>query len=168
MTWMTKPSAIMPEIPYKQSENGIIGHTFGYGLGLMLAAYDGFEYIQHGGYFPPYHTLMSLFPTQNLGIFTSTNEGLAYVDASVLHAFIFELLRGSSNAKEIALQQWSKLKAIKEEKKSKEEKVLETFLNEKKNSSPVYAEDDIVGKYGSGGSGTILNLRLFLLCLHLY
>lgn len=153
MAWMTKPAAIMLNIPFKQNENDLVGHTFGYGLGLMLAAYDGFEYIHHGGYFPPYHTLMSLFPTQNLGIFTSTNEGLAYVDASVLHAFIFEVLRGSSNAKEIALQQWSKMQAIKEDKKIKKEKVLDKFLNEKKHLSSIHNADDIVGKYGSGGSG---------------
>lgn len=154
MAWMTKPAAIMPEIPFKQNDNAIVAHTFGYGLGFMLAAYDGFEYIHHAGYFPPYHTLMSLFPAKKLGIFTSTNEGQAKVDAAVLHAFIFELLRGSSNATEIALQQWNNLKAIKDEEKSKEKNVLETFLNEAKNSQ-VHAQDNIVGKYGSGGSGKV-------------
>lgn len=150
---MTKTASFIPVVPFKKSEGDIIGQTYGYGLGLVLSAYDGWEYVAHGGYFPTYHSLMSLFPGQNLGIFTSTNEGPALVEATVLHTFIFELLRGKNNAKEVALKEYNNRKTIKNITESMTKDALDKFITNSTSMGRTQNSSDVTGKYGSGGSG---------------
>lgn len=158
MNWLIQPANSLPLMLYKSTDADLVANTFGYGLGLMLASYDGWEYIHHGGYFPPYRSLMSLFPSQKLAIFTSGNEGPVQVDPVILHAFIFEVLRGTSDeaATEKVNRMWDTHKAIKEEREKKKQKTLKRFLEEntnKRTSTGFNHADDIVGKYGSGASG---------------
>lgn len=153
MSWMTKTASVIPVVPFKKSEDDIIVQTYGYGLGLILSAYDGWEYVAHGGYFPTYHSLLSLFPSQNLGIFTSTNEGPALVDAVVLHTFIFELFRGKNNATEVALNNYKKLEAVEDKTEDLKKDALETFMTNSTSMGHTQNDSDVTGKYGSGSSG---------------
>lgn len=166
MAWMTKPASVMPAVAFKSSETDLIISSYGYGLGLMLASYDGWQYIHHGGYFPPYHTLMSLFPSQNLGVFTSTNEGPLKVDAAILHAFIFEVLRGTSNPAEAVQSLWDKQTARREENEKTKEKALRKFLEENTDKESAQMQNEIVGKYGSGGSGNYIETKYFYTFKH--
>lgn len=55
--------------------------------------------MSHGGYIPPYESLMHLFPSLNLGIFVTMNgPGTAAASAEPVNALlnkIFDILQGT-------------------------------------------------------------------------
>lgn len=154
MKWIRKPAIYS----FRLEEGvGAYINTYGYGLGLMTAAYETLEYFQHGGYTPPYGSHLSLLPSENIGIFTSTNQAPmpTLTFPVVLHVFIIETLRGADNALEKALNVWEDLRNTKQKKSQQRVKAIERFLE----SSKTFAggrkpnAEDIVGKYGSGTAG---------------
>lgn len=126
---------------------------FAYGQGLIISEHDGWEYIKHGGDIAPYHSLLSLFPAQNLSIFTSTNQGPLRIDRKVLHSFIFDTLRGAADAEEKAKKACDKWLSKEETKKKNREKAYEIFLKENVSSHIKRKAGELVGKYGSGAAG---------------
>jgi len=153
--WMAKPSNMYPGYAFKQSEEDIIINQFGYALGLFLSDYDGWLYVQHGGYFPPYRSQMSLYPTKNLAVFSSSNVGPAWVDPMVLHAFIFETIARNPNAAENAMKLKENLDAEKELKKMNAEKEFKTIYDAAVEKGSSQKAADIVGQYGSGSGGQV-------------
>lgn len=143
--WMRKPAIFTPTM---------FG-SFAYGQGFFLYEYKGWEYIHHSGGLPPYQTLLSIFPQQNLSIFTASNIGPLQLDPTVLHAFIFETLNGADNPEHeasIVAEAW---KLRQEQKKKTKNTDLQTFLKEKascflKGTDPA---SEPIGKYGSGAAG---------------
>lgn len=159
MNWLVRPASSVFGMNYKAaSDEDLVFNTFGYGTGLFLTAYDGWQQIQHGGYFPPYRSQMSLFPEKNWAIFSNTNEGPVYVDPLNLHAFIFETLRGTLNITEKYKRVWDKTAAVALEEITKKRLIMEKYIEESTinpNDIDAFAlnAEEIVGKYGSGGSG---------------
>lgn len=161
MKWLVKPSSSVNMMSYKASDEDPILNSFGYGTGLLLSAYDGWELIQHNGYFPPYLTQMSLFPEKNLAIFSSSSESPVLVDPVNLHAFIFETLRGTFNISERPKPNWNKhamatLQKHKNRNISMEKHIKE--ISDATNNTIPQKADEIVGKYGSGVSGMVSKL----------
>ncbi|ODM96889.1 hypothetical protein Ocin01_09789 [Orchesella cincta] len=97
MSWLYSLSSVPAEFngDKNQETDGVFG-VYGYGLGFTLALYDGWKTYQHGGFYPPYRSLITVFPKKRLAIFTSSNqlEANNAFPQSVVHSFVFETLRG--------------------------------------------------------------------------
>ncbi|CAL8109669.1 unnamed protein product [Orchesella dallaii] len=161
MRWLRKPAIHVPSLGFKHATDEKIADVFAYGLGLRLGTYDGWQYIQHTGYFPPYYSHMSLFPDLKIGIFTTTNQGPVEVDSLVLHTFIFETLRGTENAVEKAMQNWKEIKTKSRKAYNEREKAFSEVLLQSKKPEIHQSFKNIVGNYGSGGSGDLEVLEKF-------
>ncbi|CAL8128956.1 unnamed protein product [Orchesella dallaii] len=155
MLWTREPSIHFPYSDFKITDNDITTNTLSYGLALRLGIYDGWEHINHGGYFPPYKSLISMFPALKLGIFTSSNQAPSLVDQTVLHSFIFETLRGNENARKVAETVHKKEQRRHLEEMNSKKKQLGAFLraSEKEGFHP--SPNEIVGRYGNGLSGEL-------------
>lgn len=156
MKWLRHGSNPVPRNSFKSSEDEIVLNLLSYGLGLMTASYDGWEYLQHSGYYASYGSLMSLFPSQKLGIFTSSNQAPVMLDQMILHSFIFETLERSENVEERITRLIDRKSTEYAEKISTQTKVTKNFLGglgEHKKTNRNFSE--ITGSYGSGSSGDI-------------
>lgn len=149
MSWITKPAIMLPGQTYRKSDEVIVINRQAYGLGLILATYNGWPYLQHSGFFTPYASLLSLFPDQKLGIFTSTNQGPALWSDLVVHSVIVEILQGNPDAAAKAQATFERLKEERELDNIKKEQVVKNIFHK----GPKNNADDIVGKYGSGAAG---------------
>lgn len=153
MGWLLKPAIQMPAVALKQSDDQLIGAAYSYGMGFFLGHLDGWEYNYHGGDWSPYVSLMSLLPSQNLGIYTSVNEGPLMLDRIVPHAFIFELLKGTP-AKEAREKAMNRIEKLRKRMKIRRERGRENILEQHKGKG-VKSIEEIVGKYGSGSGGDL-------------
>ncbi|CAL8137117.1 unnamed protein product [Orchesella dallaii] len=98
MSWLYTLSSVPAEFngDKNQETDGVYG-VYGYGLGFTLALYDGWKTYQHGGFYPPYRSLITIFPKKRVAVFSSSNqlEANNAFPQSVVHSFIFETLRGN-------------------------------------------------------------------------
>jgi hypothetical protein len=100
MSWLSKSAIQVPFDGWKTNVENSARGNFGYGLGLSIGTYDGWERVSHGGYIPPFLSQLTLFPALNIGIFTTSNGPGALPQGSemnLLHAQIFDILNGKSN-----------------------------------------------------------------------
>ncbi|CAL8109666.1 unnamed protein product [Orchesella dallaii] len=153
MKWMTKPAIAMAPFTFKTSEEQRLASSMAYGLGLMLANYDGWQFVHHGGYFPPYNTLLSLFPEKKIAVFSSSNQGPLLLDSAVLSTFIYDTLAGLNNATEKAIERLESQRVSFAQKISKRDEAVTKFVE--KSKSVKKQNEDIIGKYGSGSSGDV-------------
>lgn len=132
-------------------------HGYAYGQGLILAEYGGWEWIYHGGDLSPYFSMLSFFPSNKLGIFTSTNQGPLQTDRTVLHSFILDVMNGVEDAEEKANKVMKEFKLKAEQKNKNHGKTVEKFLQKSaENAGPLKKHaEELVGKYGSGPLGMI-------------
>lgn len=149
MLWMRKP-AIHTVFPLKYEDSVI--NTFSYGLGLYNGALSEQEYIYHDGWIMPYRSLISLFPGEDIGIFSTSNQAPVQVDQMVLHSFILETLKDGDNPLTVASNLWGVMKIKENEKAKWRTNELEMFLKESELFEEGKAED-VIGKYGNGRSG---------------
>ncbi|ODN01571.1 Protein flp [Orchesella cincta] len=153
MRWMTKPSNALPISAFKTSEEDRIITLMAYGLGLSIASYDGWQYVQHSGSFPPYSSFMSLFPEKKVGIFSNTNQGPVLADVRILHTFIYDTLIGVNDATEKALKALRNHQAEPRKLTEKGARVVTEFLQ--KCTKTRSQNEVIIGNYGSGIQGDI-------------
>lgn len=152
MRWTQKPAIHSPNL---HTGVGVHVHTYGYGLGLMIGSYETLDFVHHGGYTPPYGSQFSLLPSENIGVFTSTNQTPLKVPPLALHAFIVETLRGSEDATEKAMKVMEDVRRKEEAKLKRRAEIIEKFLEESKTlaGGKKPEAEEIVGKYGSGAIG---------------
>lgn len=155
MQWTTKTSGMMDWYGFKTTDEDLVINQFAYGLGIMLSSYDSWNYVQHGGDFPPYHSQLSFYPTQKLGIFSSINMGMGQypIDRLALHAFIFETLKGNPNAAEKAERLSHQLSKLKHNKRIQDEENFQEFYQTQARKAKLHRQNEIVGVYGSGHAG---------------
>jgi CubicO group peptidase (beta-lactamase class C family) len=75
LSWLYKSSIQIGVLPGKISDTDGPTGRYGYGLGFFLGAYDGYATIDHGGYWPPYHSTLFLYQNgeKQLGVFLTSN-----------------------------------------------------------------------------------------------
>ncbi|CAL8129100.1 unnamed protein product [Orchesella dallaii] len=154
MKWITTPAIVRTPFTFKTSEEGQFISYMGYGLGLNIGSYEGWQHIYHSGHFAPYSALMSLFPEKNLGIFTGSNQGLTLVDVKVVHHFIYDVLSHVANASEKALARLRHEQNLLADGKLGRNDGVTNFLESVKNKE-VKNQDNILGQYGSGDLGDV-------------
>jgi len=119
MKWTQKMSNLFLPFEFKSNASDVLYGDFAYGLGLFIGTYDGnptltprvlsptsterscfflgFERIGHGGYLPPYTSLMTFLPALNIGLFTTANGPGAAVNTAhiMLHEIILNILQSN-------------------------------------------------------------------------
>jgi CubicO group peptidase (beta-lactamase class C family) len=101
MRWLRKPTNPFNFNGYESGSSKVNG-DLAYGLGLNIGFYEGTRMLQHGGFWPPYASQMTLYPDLNLGIFSSSNgpgrlDGYGYL---TLHNSIAALFLGTKTIEE--------------------------------------------------------------------
>ncbi|CAL8109668.1 unnamed protein product [Orchesella dallaii] len=153
MRWMTKPSNALPVSSFKTSEEDRIVTLMAYGLGLVVASYDGWQHVQHSGYFPPYSSFMSLFPEKKIGIFTSSNQSPALIDSGIIHTLVYDLLIGVNDASTKALRHLEYKRKEHMQLIERRDENVAKFLQ--KYALTEKQDEDIFGNYGSGIAGDV-------------
>ncbi|XP_021963681.1 uncharacterized protein LOC110859117 isoform X2 [Folsomia candida] len=156
MGWLTAPSNLQVAgfIKTGDNPNATVDLNLAYGLCLNVGVYDGWLRVSHGGYIPPYESLMHLFPSLNLGIFVTMNgPGTAAASAEPVNALlnkIFDILQGNTKrGSKVASHSFSDLTVgpypiIRERKENKVEGLAQV-----KRIEP----EEAVGVFGSGFNG---------------
>ncbi|XP_035704457.1 uncharacterized protein LOC118434631 [Folsomia candida] len=141
MDWLYKPSNLMfADAIYDAND---IENRYASGLGLHLGLFNGFATVTHGGFLPPYDSLITMTPGLNFGIFTAASGPgkLTEFTRSRLHTRIYDIIQGTSHGETKNIQNPSKTVHIKPAMRY--------------SSSIMVDPNDIVGKYGSGLSGDL-------------
>ncbi|CAL8109662.1 unnamed protein product [Orchesella dallaii] len=150
---------VIPEL-FKGNEDDNVIANYAYSLGLIISSYDGWQYINHNGFFPPYSSQLSLYPALKLGIFSSS-QSVTEVSMLALHMFITEILRGTENATEKVMKVIEQQKTLRNIVLIQKQQALQNFLGRNETTSIVESDGEIVGKYGSAIGGDLEVLEKF-------
>ncbi|KAG4068093.1 hypothetical protein HA402_001518 [Bradysia odoriphaga] len=85
----------------REDSDSIVYGDLGTAQGFFSSLYDGWSVIHHGGYWPPYHCDMRLFPATRIGVFICTNGPgaiLNYPTHEITALNIFELVRATNRS----------------------------------------------------------------------
>ncbi|CAG7726550.1 unnamed protein product [Allacma fusca] len=102
MQWLRKPTNPFNFNGYQSGSSQVNG-DIAYGMGLNIGFFEGTRMVQHGGYWAPYASQMTLYPDLNIGIFSSANgpgrlDGYSHND---LHNALAALFLGKKSVEDI-------------------------------------------------------------------
>ncbi|OXA47580.1 uncharacterized protein LOC110855704 [Folsomia candida] len=164
MNWLYVPSSLTPSGTLKSENNpdSIINLNIAYGLCLDIGVYDGWLRIGHGGYLPPFESLMTLYPELGLGVFMAmSGPGTLYATSmpnSWIQAQLFEILRGATKQGVGSYDGFSSKTYTAPPLDSTPLADLSRIptRNQDTNSEARISPDEAVGTYGSGFNGEMI------------
>ncbi|KAH7100785.1 beta-lactamase/transpeptidase-like protein [Auriculariales sp. MPI-PUGE-AT-0066] len=80
-------TVVNPGLPYPPE----LGPTT-YGLAFEASSYQGHQFVEHGGSLPGYHSQITRFPNDGLGIAILVNEDLTFTYQAIKHRIAEDLL----------------------------------------------------------------------------
>jgi len=86
ISWVTK-NCIQMDPGFSSNPAELYYTNYGYSLSYWVAIIQGFQMINHGGYYPPYNSQITWLPALKVGVFT-TSSGPGALVGEYNHMFI--------------------------------------------------------------------------------
>jgi CubicO group peptidase (beta-lactamase class C family) len=127
-------------------------HMSGYGLAWGMGSYRGHYHVQHGGGIDGFSTLTGFFPTDSIGIFVVSDQGV--VTSSIRNFIADRMLK-------LSYRNWGKTELANKLKADSTAKASPNTdsLNKKPGTKPSYELKNYAGTYENKGYGQV---KLFM------